>query len=132
MTVLSYYFANYTYDADVLMLASAALLAMTPSNRRWPAAAAGVAAALAVMAKPPYLAFVVLVPALALAMRALVRPERVHRALVGVHALVFRPRVYNNPAELDRAPEIPRVAKLAASLSLVLWIGLVVAGRWIG
>ena len=86
MTVLSYYFANYTYDADVLMLGSAALLAMTPPNRRWPAAAAGVTAALAVMAKPPYLAFVVLVPALALAMRALVRPERVHPALVGVYA----------------------------------------------
>jgi hypothetical protein len=53
-------------------------------------------------------------------------------ALVGVHALIFRPRVYNHPAELDRSPEIPRVAKLAASFSLVLWIGLVCAGRWIG
>jgi len=53
-------------------------------------------------------------------------------ALVGVHALVFRPRVYNNPAELDRAPEIPRVAKVAACLSLLLWMGLVVAGRWTG
>ncbi len=52
--------------------------------------------------------------------------------LVGVHALVFRSRVYNNTAEIDRAPEIPRVAKVAAYLSLLLWIGLVCAGRWIG
>jgi hypothetical protein len=53
-------------------------------------------------------------------------------ALVGVHALIFRPSVYNHPEELDRAPEIPRVAKVAASLSLVLWAGLVVMGRLIG
>jgi uncharacterized membrane protein len=52
--------------------------------------------------------------------------------LVGVHALAFRKSVYNNTAELDRAPVIPMQAKLAACISLGLWIGLVSAGRLIG
>jgi hypothetical protein len=49
--------------------------------------------------------------------------------LVGVHALVFHRSVYGNTAELDRAPQIPRIAKVAACISLLLWIGLVSAGR---
>jgi hypothetical protein len=53
-------------------------------------------------------------------------------ALVGVHAWIFHRSVYGNTAELDRAPEMPGVAKLAACLSLVLWIGILSAGRWIG
>lgn len=48
--------------------------------------------------------------------------------LVGVHALAFR-SVYGNTAALDSAPKIPRKAKLAACLSLLIWIGLVTAGR---
>lgn len=51
--------------------------------------------------------------------------------LVGVHALVFHRSVYGNTAELDRAPAIPRVAKVAACLSLVLWVGILSFGRWI-
>ncbi len=51
--------------------------------------------------------------------------------LVGVHALLFRRKVYANTAELDRAPLIPGVAKTAACLSLVLWIGILSMGRWI-
>jgi len=50
-------------------------------------------------------------------------------ALVGVHALAFHRRVYGNTAVLDSAPQIPRVAKVAACISLLLWIGLVTAGR---
>jgi hypothetical protein len=53
-------------------------------------------------------------------------------ALVGVHALIFRGSVYNNLEELDRAPQIPARAKVAACLSMLLWTGLVCAGRWIG
>jgi hypothetical protein len=49
--------------------------------------------------------------------------------LVGVHALVFHRSVYGNTAALDRAVTIPRTAKLAACISLVLWVGLVTAGR---
>lgn len=49
--------------------------------------------------------------------------------LVGVHAAVFHPGVYGNPAPLDEAVT-PR-AKLAAWLSLLLWAGLIVSGRLI-
>jgi uncharacterized protein DUF6644 len=52
-------------------------------------------------------------------------------ALVIIHALVFR-SVYRNVEALDRSPAIPGRAKLAAALSLVLWISIVTAGRWIG
>jgi len=50
-------------------------------------------------------------------------------ALVGVHALVFRGRVYGNTAKLDIA--VTAEAKLAAAISLLLWAGLVVSGRLI-
>jgi len=50
-------------------------------------------------------------------------------ALVGVHALAFHRSVYGNTAVLDSAPQIPRVAKVAACISPCLWIGLVTAGR---
>jgi hypothetical protein len=51
--------------------------------------------------------------------------------LIGVHALVFRPIVYNKTEELDKSPVIPTKAKLAAILSLVLWTGMFVMGRLI-
>jgi hypothetical protein len=50
-------------------------------------------------------------------------------ALVGVHALVFRVRVYGDTARLDVAETVE--GKLAASISLLLWAGLVVSGRLI-
>jgi hypothetical protein len=50
-------------------------------------------------------------------------------ALVGVHALVFRAKVYGHPEKLDEA--ISSRAKLAAALSLILWAGIVVSGRLI-
>ncbi len=52
--------------------------------------------------------------------------------MVVLHALVFRGSVYNRAAELDRAPRMPARAKLAAALSLLLWIGIFSAGRGIG
>lgn len=52
-------------------------------------------------------------------------------ALVGVHAWVFHRSVYGNTLNLDRAPAIPRVAKVAACLSLALWLGIMSCGRWI-
>ena len=51
--------------------------------------------------------------------------------LIIIHALVFR-SVYRNVTDLDRSPVIPGRAKLAAALSIVLWISVVTAGRWIG
>lgn len=53
-------------------------------------------------------------------------------ALVFVHGWVFRRGVYGNTAELDRASRMPARAKLAAGLSLLLWIGIACAGRGIG
>lgn len=52
-------------------------------------------------------------------------------ALVGVHAWYFRDSVYGNPEAMDAAGTIPRQAKLAAALSLLLWIGMTVSGRLI-
>jgi len=52
--------------------------------------------------------------------------------LLLVHGLVFRPSVYQNTAELDRAPVLPGRAKLAGALSLVLWVSVVCMGRLIG
>jgi hypothetical protein len=52
-------------------------------------------------------------------------------ALVAIHAIVFR-GVYRNQAELDRASRMPARAKIAASLSLLLWLSILGAGRAIG
>jgi hypothetical protein len=49
--------------------------------------------------------------------------------LVGVHALTFRRRVYENAKALDTGLTLQ--AKLAAALSLILWAGLIVTGRLI-
>ena len=52
--------------------------------------------------------------------------------LVALHALAFRGSVYNHAAALDQAPRIPGRAKLAAALSLLLWISIACVGRGIG
>jgi hypothetical protein len=51
--------------------------------------------------------------------------------LIGVHALIFRPIVYNQTEELDRSAVIPAKAKVAAILSLVLWTTMFTMGRLI-
>lgn len=53
-------------------------------------------------------------------------------ALVAVHAMVFRGSVYSKAAEMDQMPEPPARAKLAAALSLALWLSIACAGRAIG
>lgn len=53
-------------------------------------------------------------------------------ALVGVHALVFRNSVYGVSAHFDPTDKPPRKAKVAASLSLALWVAILCAGRVIG
>ena len=52
--------------------------------------------------------------------------------LVAVHAMTFRGSVYSQAAELDAAPQVPPRAKIAAGLSLLLWAGILIAGRGIG
>ena len=51
--------------------------------------------------------------------------------LIGAHGMIFRPMVYNRTEELDKSPVIPTRAKVAAILSLVLWIGMFTMGRMI-
>ncbi len=51
---------------------------------------------------------------------------------IAVHALIFRPLVYNQTKEIDASPAIPTRAKVAATLSLVLWFGVLTMGRLIG
>jgi len=46
--------------------------------------------------------------------------------LTGVHALAFRRSVYQT-----RSAILPRGARLAACLSLALWLGVLSMGRWI-
>jgi uncharacterized membrane protein len=52
--------------------------------------------------------------------------------LIAVHALTFRGSVYNKAAEFDRDGRVPGLAKLAAGLSLLLWISIACMGRGIG
>jgi hypothetical protein len=52
--------------------------------------------------------------------------------LVAVHALIFRRSVYKRAAGLGQGSPLPAGAKLAAGISLVLWIGIACAGRGIG
>jgi hypothetical protein len=52
--------------------------------------------------------------------------------LVAIHALVFQKSVYGNPGKLDHGAEPPARAKVAAGLSLFLWLGILCCGRYIG
>ena len=52
-------------------------------------------------------------------------------ALVGVHAMMFKPTVYDHPEELDKSPVLPARARAAAVLSLILWVSIPVCGRLI-
>jgi hypothetical protein len=63
---------------------------------------------------------------------AFLRTKLILLALVAVHALVFRGSVYGKAAEFDRAGRVPGLAKTAAALSLLLWIGIACMGRGIG
>jgi hypothetical protein len=48
-------------------------------------------------------------------------------ALIAIHALVFRRRVYNPPGETPKLQ-----TRIAAVLSLLLWAGILSAGRALG
>src|SRR5580658_9080330 len=56
------------------------------------------------------------------------RAKLILLALLVVHGLTYRKSVYADPAALDRAPVIPRNAKVAAALSLVLWTSVACCG----
>jgi len=52
--------------------------------------------------------------------------------LIAMHAVAFRRGVYSDPAKLDHSLKSPPHAKLAGSLSLLLWVAVLCAGRGIG
>jgi hypothetical protein len=51
--------------------------------------------------------------------------------LAGLNVWLFHSRVERRVAEWDLAPVAPRAARVAAVVSLILWAGIVVAGRMI-
>jgi hypothetical protein len=51
--------------------------------------------------------------------------------LAGINALFFQQTIYRDVAEWDAASVPPPRARLAGLLSLVLWIGIIAAGRFI-
>jgi hypothetical protein len=50
-------------------------------------------------------------------------------SLAGLNALIFHLTVYRRAAEWDDVPVAPMRARVAGLLSLVLWIGIIAAGR---
>lgn len=53
-------------------------------------------------------------------------------AIAGTNMLVFHFVTYRSVAAWDEAPRTPLPARLAGGASLVLWVGIVAFGRWIG
>lgn len=53
-------------------------------------------------------------------------------ALAGANMAVFHFTAYRAVHDWNHALPTPQPARVAASLSLLFWVGVVVAGRWIG
>jgi hypothetical protein len=52
--------------------------------------------------------------------------------LAGMHALIFHRTVYRGVASWDDSGVLPASAKVAGLVSILLWVGIVAAGRFIG
>lgn len=52
--------------------------------------------------------------------------------LAGVNMSVFHFTIYRNVSQWDDATSTPLWAKLIGTVSVLLWAGVVIAGRWIG
>lgn len=59
------------------------------------------------------------------------RIKMVMLVLAGLNALIFHQTVYRRVARWDDAPATPLGAKFAGCCSILLWFGIVAAGRWI-
>jgi hypothetical protein len=59
------------------------------------------------------------------------RIKMVMLVLAGLNALIFHQTVYRRVARWDDAPATPLAAKFAGCCSILLWFGIVAAGRWI-
>jgi len=53
-------------------------------------------------------------------------------AIAGLQALIFHRTVYRDVESWDQSLVLPARAKIAGFISLLLWIGVVTAGRFIG
>jgi uncharacterized membrane protein len=53
-------------------------------------------------------------------------------AAAGLNMLLFHVFVWRQVGRWDQASTPPLAARLAGGLSLALWVGVVVAGRWVG
>lgn len=52
-------------------------------------------------------------------------------ALAGVNALIFHLTAYKSVGKWEHDPIAPLSARFAGTVSLLLWLGIVAAGRWI-
>jgi hypothetical protein len=59
------------------------------------------------------------------------RIKMVMLVLAGLNALIFHQTVYRRVASWDEAAVTPVGAKFAGCCSILLWFGIVAAGRWI-
>jgi hypothetical protein len=59
------------------------------------------------------------------------RIKMVMLVLAGLNALLFHQTVYRRVTTWDDAPATPLGAKFAGCCSILLWFGIVAAGRWI-
>ena len=59
------------------------------------------------------------------------RIKMVMLVLAGLNALLFHQTVYRRVTTWDEAPATPLGAKFAGCCSILLWFGIVAAGRWI-
>ena len=50
--------------------------------------------------------------------------------LAGLNVWYFHAKVYPTVAEWDEAPTLPWQARMVGILSLSLWFGIIIAGRW--
>ena len=52
--------------------------------------------------------------------------------LVGLHALIFHGVIYRDVAAWDEGAALPAKARIAGLVSILIWVGVVAAGRFIG
>ena len=55
--------------------------------------------------------------------------KMVFLVLAGLNVLIFNATIGRKVAEWDLAPKTPRAAKVAAVVSIVLWVAIIAAGR---
>ena len=57
------------------------------------------------------------------------RAKAIMLVLAGLNALAFHTGIYKRVADWDRDPVAPYRARLAGAFSLILWCGVIIAGR---